>query len=106
MDILNEPWLHPTVKAVYFRAIAQDTLGFTETEVAATEAYIKKKLLRFKPQPGIIYQAALAGGQGKLIGPLLADYGFKKACESKNPNTKRQIEIWVLDPKDYVEPEA
>lgn len=103
-SIKAEPFLHPSVLAVYFSGVC--TYGPTDARTRksyeeATKAFSKRFPREFSPQPDIIYNAALAGHQKHVYGPGLEAAGFKLVQTSINPNTFREINLYVLAPGDF-----
>lgn len=103
-SIEAEPCLHPSVLAVYFRGLC--THGPTDVRIReyykeATKAFTERFPREFRPEPDTIYNAALAGHQKHVYGPGLEAAGFKLVQTSINPNTFREINLYVLAPGDF-----
>lgn len=103
-SIKAEPCLHPSVQAVYFRGVG--TYGPTDDRTRkyyeeVTKAFSKRFPAEFQPKPDTIYNAALAGHQKHVYGPGLEAAGFVLMQTSINPNTQREINLYVLAPGDF-----
>lgn len=103
-SIQTEPCLHPSVLAVYFSGVC--TYGPIDDRTRrnyedTTKAFSKRFPSEFRPAPDTIYNAALAGHQKHVYGPGLEAAGFKLVMTSINPNTDREINLYVLAPGDF-----
>lgn len=103
-EILNERCLHASVKAVYFGG--RHTYRPVEPKVLKvyaedTERFTAEFPRDFRPEPDVIYNAALAGYQKEVYGPGLEAAGFVLMQTSINPNTQREINLYVLAPGDF-----
>lgn len=103
-EIRNEPCLHASVQAVYFGG--RHTYKPMKFDVCVNYAeYIERFTAEFprdfRPEPDVIYNAALAGYQKEVYGPGLEAAGFVLMQTSINPNTQREINLYVLAPGDF-----
>lgn len=103
-SIQAEPCLHSSIQAVYFSGICT----YRPTDDSSqknyedkTKDFSKRFPAEFQPLPDTIYNAALAGYQKEVYGPGLEAAGFKLMLTSTNPNTWREINLYVLAPGDF-----
>jgi hypothetical protein len=101
---IDEPCLPASVKAVYFRNL--HVYRPQSEEIQAIHDNKREEFLAsfpntFQPEPDVIYNAALAGAQKEVFGPGLEAAGFKLMLTSTNPNTFREINLYVLAPGDF-----
>lgn len=102
--IKAEPCLHSSVQAVYFGGLCTYRpleLKAERDYAARTKDFTEGFPKRFHPEPDTIYNAALAGYQKHVYGPGLEAAGFKLMMTSTNPNTQREINLYVLAPGDF-----
>lgn len=102
--IRDEPCLPASVKAVYFSAwgtYRPQTEDSVALYAAQRDKFQVEFLKTFQPEPDVIYNAALAGYQKDVYGPGLEAAGFKLMLTSTNPNTFREINLYVLAPGDF-----